>query len=159
MGDGSNMKNFKIIFPLIDVSLMCSDDTIICSNTLTLSLDDVFSDINHPQVFLHIFHESYQECTLEDIRDEVPAPSIFHTPGRGHHTQRYFTSHYWQRYSEWEIMFCINTLYMIIFESYILWIATWKWLSWYTLVSFIWNLLWYKEWVSQTVKELRNCKI
>ena len=119
MSDGSNMKNFKIIFPLIDVSLMCSDDTIICSNTLSLSLDDVFSDINHPQVFLHIFYESYQECTLEDIRNEVPAPSIFHTPGRGHHTQHYFTSHYWQRYSEWEFIFCINILYMVIFESFI----------------------------------------
>lgn len=33
-----------------NLSLMCSDDTIICSNTLTLKLDDVFSGIKDPQV-------------------------------------------------------------------------------------------------------------
>lgn len=38
------------IFPSIDLGLMCSDDTVICSNTLTLNLDDAFSGIKHPQV-------------------------------------------------------------------------------------------------------------
>jgi len=29
---------------------MCSEDTVVCSNTLTLNLTEVFSGIDHPQV-------------------------------------------------------------------------------------------------------------
>ncbi|XP_065882673.1 5-formyl-3-hydroxy-2-methylpyridine 4-carboxylate 5-dehydrogenase-like [Dysidea avara] len=34
---------------LKNISLMCSEDTVVCSNTLTLNLTEVFSDMDHPQ--------------------------------------------------------------------------------------------------------------
>ena len=37
-------------FVLPDIASVCSKETILCTNTLTLQLSDVFSDIPHPEV-------------------------------------------------------------------------------------------------------------
>lgn len=37
-------------YGLADIAILCPEETILCSNTLTLELKDIFADIHAPEV-------------------------------------------------------------------------------------------------------------